>query len=88
MLYGAHVTLWVDCEDDAVESVSEKVPSSSSRDHGRPFKQIFADYDHDFYQVDPSLFSPAVVTIHNLRSGRTFSSGRIVTEVLRESFGT
>ena len=88
MLYGAQVTLWVDCEDEKIESIIEKVPSCSSRDHGRPFAKIFADYNHDFYQVDPSLFSPAVVSIHNLRSGRTFTRGRLVTEVLRESFGT
>ena len=88
MLYGAHVALWVDCQDDAIESLVDRVPSSSSSDHGRPFAKIFADYNHDFYQVDPSLFSPAIVSIHNLRSGRTFTRGRIVTEVLRESFGT
>jgi methenyltetrahydromethanopterin cyclohydrolase len=88
MLYGAQVALWVDCLDDAIESILDKVPSSASPDHGRPFAKIFADYNHDFYEVDPSLFSPAVVAIHNLRSGRTFSTGQIVTEVLRESFGT
>ncbi len=32
------------------------------------------------------LFSPAVVTIHNLRSGRTWNRGAIETEVLRQSF--
>ncbi|MCA9137628.1 MAG: methenyltetrahydromethanopterin cyclohydrolase [Planctomycetales bacterium] len=88
MLYGARVTLWVDCEDESIESILMKIPSCASPDHGRPFEKIFADYNHDFYQVDPSLFSPAVVVIHNLCSGRTFSAGHIVTEILRESFGT
>lgn len=88
MLYGANVAMWVDCADDKVESILDRIPSSASPDHGRPFAQIFADYNHDFYQVDPSLFSPAVVAIHNLRSGRTFSAGHIMTDVLRESFGT
>ncbi len=88
MLYGARVSLWVDCQDDSIESILDKIPSSASADHGRPFRKIFADYNHDFYQVDPSLFSPAMVAIHNLRSGRTFSAGSVVTEILRESFGT
>jgi methenyltetrahydromethanopterin cyclohydrolase len=88
MLYGATVSIWVDCPDDHIDSILEKIPSSASPDHGKPFAEIFADYNHDFYQVDPSLFSPAVVVIHNLRSGRTFSAGRILTDVLRESFGT
>lgn len=88
MLYGAHVTLWVTCEDADVESIINKVPSSDSSDHGKPFEEIFADNNNDFYAVDPNLFSPAVVTIHNLKSGNSFSAGRILTDVLRASFGT
>ena len=86
MLYGANVTLWVDCDDEAIESVADQVPSSSSRDHGQTFASIFKRYDYDFYKVDPMLFSPAVVTFHNLRSGRTWQSGEISTRLLRESF--
>jgi methenyltetrahydromethanopterin cyclohydrolase len=87
MLYGAVVTFWVDCDDAELEPILDRIPSAASSDHGRPFKAIFADYDHDFYKVDPSLFSPAVVMLHNLRSGRTHRSGRVESEVLRESFG-
>jgi len=86
MLYGARVTLWVECDDAAIEAVANDVPSSSSKDHGAPFAEIFKQYNYDFYQVDPLLFSPAVVTISNLRSGRTWSSGRIETEILKRSF--
>ncbi|WP_149498544.1 methenyltetrahydromethanopterin cyclohydrolase [Roseiconus lacunae] len=86
MLYGAEVTLYVNCDDEAVESIYEKIPSCSSSDYGRPFAKIFADYDHDFYKVDPMLFSPAVVTVCNLKSGRTFRAGKFLTDVLRESF--
>ena len=86
MLYGARVTLWVDCDDDAIEAVANHIPSGASADHGQPFAEIFKQYDYDFYKVDPMLFSPAVVTLHNLRSGRTFSEGSIETEVLRASF--
>ena len=87
MLYGATVTLWVDCDDVKIQQVVDRLPSGSSADHGRPFEQIFADYDHDFYKVDPSLFSPARVTFHNLQSGHSFSAGQIEPQVLRESFG-
>ncbi len=86
MLYGATVTLWVDHEDDAIDHVATQIPSSSSSDHGQPFANIFKQYDYDFYKVDPLLFSPAVVTLHNLRSGRTWSAGRIATDILRQSF--
>ena len=86
MLYGARVTLWVDCHDESIDAVAAQVPSSSSADHGRPFAEIFKDYEYDFYRVDPLLFSPAVVTFHNLRSGKTWSKGSLETEILRQSF--
>ena len=86
MLYGARVTLWADTTDEAIEAVVDGVPSSSSPDHGQPFAAIFQQYDYDFYRVDPLLFSPAVVTIHNVRSGRTWTRGRLETDVLKRSF--
>jgi methenyltetrahydromethanopterin cyclohydrolase len=86
MLYGATVTLWVDHDDEAIESVIERVPSCSSGDFGQPFAKVFKQYQYDFYKVDPLLFSPAVVTIHSLRSGRTWTAGRIESEILRQSF--
>jgi methenyltetrahydromethanopterin cyclohydrolase len=88
VLYGATVTLWVDHDDDAIDAVADRIPSSGSNDHGQPFAKIFAKYDNDFYKVDPMLFSPAVVTIHNLRSGRSWTEGAIQTEILRQSFLT
>ena len=87
ILYGGRVTLWVDCEQDAVDAVAESVPSIASRDYGRPFAKIFKDYDYDFYKVDPHLFSPAVVQIINRRSGLARRFGQLQTEVLRASFG-
>ncbi|MCC9641335.1 methenyltetrahydromethanopterin cyclohydrolase [Rhodopirellula sp. JC740] len=86
MLYGARVTLWVDADDDAIADVAAKVPGESSDDHGKPFAQIFKQYDYDFYKVDPMLFSPAVVTMHSLRSGKSWRHGRLMPDVLRESF--
>ncbi|WP_372725598.1 methenyltetrahydromethanopterin cyclohydrolase [Novipirellula sp.] len=88
VLYGATVSLWVDCDDDAVEAIAAKVPSNTSADYGQPFAKTFKKYDYDFYKVDPMLFSPAVVTIHNLRSGRTWNHGKIATDVLRQSFSS
>ncbi len=87
MLYGAKVTLWIDAPDEEIDAVAMKVPSESSSDHGQPFAKIFKQYDYDFYKVDPMLFSPAVVTIHSLASGRTWRCGKLAPEILRTSFG-
>ncbi len=86
ILYGGRVTLWVDCTDEEIQSVIANVPSRSSKDYGRPFAEVFKDYGYDFYKVDPLLFSPAVVTMHNLQSGRTWQSGQVDLAVMRQSF--
>jgi len=87
ILYGGRANLWLRCEDDAIAAVGPKVPASASSDYGAPFAEIFARYGHDFYKIDPLLFSPGLVTFHNLTSGRTFTFGRTDAAVLRQSFG-
>ena len=61
---------YVTGDDASLEQIGPQVPSSSSRDHGEPFAAIFARYNHDFYAVDPHLFSPAEVVFQNLETGR------------------
>lgn len=86
ILYGGRVTLWVDAPQEDVDAVIERIPSQSSKDHGRPFAEVFKNYGYDFYKVDPLLFSPAVVRIVNLQTGQTRRSGHIASDVLARSF--
>jgi methenyltetrahydromethanopterin cyclohydrolase len=87
ILYGATVNLWVRCLDDQIQEIGAKVPSSSSSAHGQTFLSLFKAANHDFYAMDAALFSPAVVVFHNLKTGRTFSFGERMPQLLRESFG-
>jgi methenyltetrahydromethanopterin cyclohydrolase len=86
ILYGARVVLWVTGDDDSLREIGPKVPSTSSRDHGEPFASIFKRYNHDFYAVDPHLFSPAEVVFHNLETGRVHAFGDVAEDVLVRSF--
>jgi methenyltetrahydromethanopterin cyclohydrolase len=86
ILYGGRVHLWVRCDDEQLSTIGPQVPASASRDHGTPFAELFARYDHDFYKIDPHLFAPAEVVFHNLSSGKTFAFGRMEPDVLRKSF--
>src|SRR4029453_16181284 len=61
------------------------LPSLASFDYGTPFYDIFKRYNHDFYKIDPLLFSPAEVWLTSATSGETFHSGRLNPNVLRES---
>ena len=86
ILYGGRVVLWVRADDAVIDRVGPKVPSSSSKDHGAPFAQVFARYNQDFYKIDPMLFSPAEVVFHNLKTGKSHAFGRVAPEVLLQSF--
>jgi methenyltetrahydromethanopterin cyclohydrolase len=87
ILYGGYVELSVHGDDRSLEEIGPRVPSSASPDFGRPFAEIFARYDRDFYRIDPLLFSPAVVVFVNVDTGVTHRFGRFAPEVLAESFG-
>ncbi len=86
ILYGGRVVLWVQTDDEHIAEIGSKVPSSASPDHGTPFADIFARYNHDFYKIDPMLFSPAQIVFNNLKSGQSHVFGKIAPEVLHESF--
>ena len=85
VLYGGVVHLTVRAEDEALQALASGIPSSASRDYGTPFYEIFQRYGGDFYKVDPLLFSPAQVSLTNVKSGRTFEAGAVNAAVLRQS---
>jgi methenyltetrahydromethanopterin cyclohydrolase len=86
ILYGGRVTLWVRADDEVLDVIGPKVPSSGSKDHGAPFAEVFKRYG-DFYKIDPLLFSPAEVEFRNLKTGRVHRFGRTEPGLLRRSFG-
>ncbi|MBZ0072034.1 MAG: methenyltetrahydromethanopterin cyclohydrolase [Gammaproteobacteria bacterium] len=87
ILYAGHVQLYVRGSDAAARDLAERMPSSASRDYGRPFAEVFKDYDYDFFEIDPLLFSPAQVTVSCLDSGRSYHAGNFDPDVLERSFG-
>lgn len=86
ILYGGTVTLWVRSDDELLDHIGPKVPSSASKDHGSPFADVFARYNGDFYKIDPLLFSPAVVEFRNLKTGKCHRFGKPEPALLRKSF--
>ena len=86
ILYGGQVTLWVRADDEIIESIGPRVPSSGSKDHGTLFADLFKKYG-DFYKIDPLLFSPAEVEFRNLKTGTCRRFGRTEPGLVRKSFG-
>lgn len=85
-LYGGAVSLFVEGPEDEARQLAEGLPSSTSRDHGKTFGQIFADYKGDFYAMDSMLFSPAVVTVTALSTGKSFTAGAYEGKLIEQSF--
>ena len=87
ILFGGFVHLFVNATDDDASQLAAQLPSSASRDFGRPFGEVFKEYGYDFYKVDPMLFSPATCAVTALKSGKTFHGGALREDLLDLSFG-
>jgi methenyltetrahydromethanopterin cyclohydrolase len=85
ILYAGEVHLHVRAGDDELAALAAKLPASSSPDYGTPFHETFRRYDGDFYRIDPHLFSPAVVHLTSLTTGRTHHGGEVNVEVWHRS---
>jgi methenyltetrahydromethanopterin cyclohydrolase len=87
VLYGGRAFYTVRAGDTEIGQIIEQIPSSASRDYGKPFYELFEAYGGDFYKIDPILFSPAEVSINSLTSGKTYHAGGPNLEVLRGILG-
>ena len=87
ILFGGRVALFVDGPEAEAEALADALPCTASRDYGRPFAEIFEAYEHDFYKIDPLLFSPGLVDVTALETGRCFRRGRTDAGLLARSFG-
>ena len=78
--------LQVKGDDASAAELALNLPSSASKDYGKPFAQVFKSYNMDFYQIDPMLFSPAKVTITNIETCNVFEGGQLNPELIALSF--
>lgn len=87
ILFAGQVHLFVKGSDEAAEKLANELPSSTSKDYGKPFADIFKHYEYDFFKIDAMLFSPASVIVTAVESGKSFRAGRLDNELLNLSFG-
>ena len=87
ILFGGQVHIFVSGNDDDAEQLANQLPSSTSKDYGKPFADIFKAYEYDFFKIDAMLFSPASVIVTAVESGKSFRAGQIDNSLLDQSFG-
>jgi len=86
IIYGGRVQLFVRGSDADAQKLANELPSRGSSAYGKPFAEIFASVNGDFYKIDPMLFSPAAVVVTNLDSGSSFHGGALAPEIVDASF--
>ena len=87
IIFAGITQLFVNTSDDNAKELCLKMPSSTSDDYGKPFADIFKDYEYDFFKIDANLFSPSKVIVSNMNTGNTFTSGSIDSKLMKKSFG-
>ncbi len=87
-MYGGRTFYAIEPEEgDDLEEITKNIPSSSSKDYGKPFFDIFKDAEYDFYKIDPGIFAPAEVVVNDLKTGKIYRAGKVNVEVLKQSIG-
>lgn len=87
ILFAGQVHIFVKGSDEEAEKLANALPSSTSKDYGKPFAQVFKDAKYDFFKIDGMLFSPASVIVTAVESGNSFRAGKLDNDLLNQSFG-
>jgi len=87
ILFAGQVHLFVKGSDEDAEKLAKELPSSTSKDYGKPFAEIFKACNYDFFKIDGMLFSPASVIVTAVDSGKSFRAGKLDNALLDQSFG-
>jgi methenyltetrahydromethanopterin cyclohydrolase len=86
IIYGGRIQLFVRGGDAEAEKLANALPSNTCSIYGEPFADIFKSVGGDFYKIDASLFSPALVTVSNLDTGSSFHAGKLAPDIVDASF--
>ncbi len=87
ILFAGQVHIFVKGSDEDAEKLAKELPSSTSKDYGKPFAEIFKACNYDFFKIDGMLFSPASVIVTAIDSGNSFRAGKLDNDLLDQSFG-
>jgi len=79
--YGGVTYYKIDYPDD--EQLKEFVARVPPLDN-KSFASIFRGAAQGFYDVDLGAFAPAVITVSNIKTGNTFTAGRVNKELLKK----
>ena len=85
-LYGSLARYVVDCEDTEIEAVLPHLTCDGTKHFGRRFADLYEEAERDIFKMDLDVHKVSVIEITNLKSGKTFKTGRFNEERLFDSF--
>ncbi|MCC6148043.1 MAG: methenyltetrahydromethanopterin cyclohydrolase [Anaerolineaceae bacterium] len=86
LLYGGHVFVYVESTDEEIKRILPKLTLDYTGQYGKLFKQMYIENDQDFHKMDLRVHTTALIQVNNLKTGHTFSTGKIDREILYKSF--
>lgn len=86
LTYGGYAHFIVNFEnDEKLKELVGKAPSCKSKAYGRTCYDIYKEVNFDFTKVDTNIFAPAMISVTNKKTGKTFTSGSINVGMLKNS---
>lgn len=82
IIYGGQVSLWLTGDWDSLVTLGATIPSVNSQSFGQPFMTLFEAAGKDFYKLDPRLFSPACLQIHDVESLQSAEFGELKPDLV------
>jgi methenyltetrahydromethanopterin cyclohydrolase len=86
VIYGGMVRYVVDCTDEEIKAVIDKLPTWSAVRYGVSFAKMLEDGGRSIFNVDKDIHSMAVYELMNYNTGSVFRSGEFKEEYLKEIY--
>ncbi len=87
LIYGQETNIYARCEDIEITRILKDIPFSKNTDiYGIEFQRLFAQCGRSWANVPRDWDAPCKVNFYNLKTGKTFTTGKIGYEVLERSF--
>ena len=88
LIYGGATFFAVEYDnDEELEKLMDKTPATVSKDYGRTSYEVLKEVNFDWSKLDPAFFAPGYISVTNVKTGKTFSRGKINSEVIKKSLG-
>ncbi|MGQ9469893.1 MAG: methenyltetrahydromethanopterin cyclohydrolase [Nitrososphaerales archaeon] len=85
LLYGGVANYVIDEEESLLKEILSKAPATTWSDYGKLSFETLKAVNFDWSKLDPSFFTIGKISITCKASGKSFTNGKINSEILKKS---